>query len=290
MPTRTDTEREGDEVFAVRLLNAPSKVEATGTILSAFLPRLTLADTTVVEGEIARFVVRLIEGPVVGVVSVPWATASGTALAGQDYDVRRDTLRIPAGATTGLIEVPTRTDAEQEGDEVFTVRLFHSDGPLEATGTILDGQPEEPVVADSTELVEVRPHLTIADTTAIEGHPVVFAVVLSAESAQPVTVEWTVAGGTATQNADYALISLIDLLAALEAGLTFEELLVLSTGGVLTIPAGQTGVTFAIRTLQDQQVEGDETLHVMLVNPTQATLAKATATATIHDDDSPPAP
>ncbi len=279
VPTRTDTEREGDEVFAVRLLNAPSKVEATGTILSAFLPRLTLADATVVEGEIARFVVRLIEGPVVGVVSVQWRTTSVTARGNQDYDVRRDTLLIPPGETTGLIEVPTRTDAEQEGDEVFTVRLLHSDGPLEATGTILDDRP-----ADTTGL----PQLTIADTTAVEGHPVVFAVVLSAQSAQPVTVEWTVLGGTATQNADYALVSLFDLLAAFEAGLTFEELLVLSTGGVLTISAGQTRATFSIRTLQDQQVEGDETLHVMLVNPTEATLAKATATATIQDDDSPP--
>ena len=93
------------------------------------------------------------------------------------------------------------------------------------------------------------------------------------------------AGGRYIGAADYVVFALSDLLAADITSLTFEELVRLTTGGTLTLPAGQTRAIISIRTRQDPLAEADETLQVVLSNPTQATLAKAAATGTIRDDD-----
>ena len=91
---------------------------------------LTLADTTVVEGDIAPFVVRLKEA-MDHPVCVEYVTVSGTAKATQDYKGGEDVILIRRRAITDTIKVPTLPDAEAEDDETFMVLLLNYGAAVE---------------------------------------------------------------------------------------------------------------------------------------------------------------
>ena len=78
-------------------------------------------------------------------VTVEFATANGTASAGEDYDATSGTLELAAGETSKTIEVPVHADAEDEGEETLTLSLSNAAGARiedgEATGTIQDHDP-----------------------------------------------------------------------------------------------------------------------------------------------------
>ncbi len=75
-------------------------------------------------------------------VRVKYATADGTALAGEDYTATEGTLTFAAGDTKQTIEVPIVVDEFLEPDEFFTVALSDPEGGYlrdnlqEAVGTI----------------------------------------------------------------------------------------------------------------------------------------------------------
>ena len=78
-------------------------------------------------------------------VTVDYATADGTATAGEDYDAASGTLKLAAGETSRTIEVAVHADTRDEGDETLTLRLSNAAGAEiedgEATGTIHDRDP-----------------------------------------------------------------------------------------------------------------------------------------------------
>ena len=80
-----------------------------------------------------------------GQVSVTWATADGTATAGEDYTRTSGKLRFAAGETEKTIAVPVLDDAIDEGKETFTLRLLKASGAViadgVATGTIENSDP-----------------------------------------------------------------------------------------------------------------------------------------------------
>lgn len=77
-------------------------------------------------------------------VVVDYATADGTAVAGQDYTAASGTLTFAPGQTSQTVVVPILDDAQSEADETFTVTLGNAahatllPGGSEATGTITD--------------------------------------------------------------------------------------------------------------------------------------------------------
>ena len=81
---------------------------------------------------------------------------------------------------------------------------------------------------------------------------------LSAPSAQPVTVQYATANGTATAGSDYQ-----------------------ARTGTLTIPAGQTTGTITVPVIGDRLPEPDETFVVNLSGATNATIADGQAVGTI---------
>ena len=228
-------------------------------------PELSIGDVTVDEGDgTAQFTVTLdlASGET---VTVDYATANGTALAGSDYTAASGTLTFAAGDTSKTIDVLVTDDSLGEGDEDFTVTLSSasnagmSDG--EATGTITDNE---------------IPTLTIADATATEGASVSFTVTLDPESSSDVTVAYATSDGTAT--ADSADPDGADYTAP-------------ASGAELTISAGRTSETISIATGDDTVDEDDETFTLTLSNPSSnAELGvQKTATGTIEDDDTDPA-
>ena len=142
--TRQDTLAERDETFTVVLTSANGATLrddiGTGTILDDDgealppLPRLDIADTTVLEGGTAKFVVRLSARSATP-VTVSYRTMDGAAEAGTDYTAASGTLHFDAGTTTRSLSVETLTDEQVEGDERFTVELSAAVGAIVREGT-----------------------------------------------------------------------------------------------------------------------------------------------------------
>ena len=80
-------------------------------------------------------------------VSVDYATADGTAVAGADYTATSGTLTFAPGETAKTVAVAILDDAIDEGKEKFTLRLSNPQGAYlrnmhrEATGTIRNDDP-----------------------------------------------------------------------------------------------------------------------------------------------------
>ena len=108
------------------------------------------------------------------------------------------------------------------------------------------------------------PTLSIADGEADEDDgSIEFTVTLSQAGGKDIAVSWSTTDGTASGGTDYSAV----------------------TAGSLTIPAGDTTATLTVTVLDDGVVEPDETFTVTLADPVNATLADATATGTINNDD-----
>ena len=115
---------------------------------------------------------------------------------------------------------------------------------------------------------EAPPSVSIDEVSHPEGNtgttPFVFTVSLSAPSAHPITVDYTVGDGTATvADNDY-----IDGV------------------GTLTFVAGDTSETITVAVVGDRTIEPDETFSVGLASAA-ATIADGTGLGTITNDDVP---
>ena len=80
-----------------------------------------------------------------GTVTVDYATADGSAVAGEDYRATSGTLTFAAGETEKTVSVPILDDGHDEGRETFLLRLSNAAGAHiadgEATGTIVNADP-----------------------------------------------------------------------------------------------------------------------------------------------------
>jgi len=130
-----------------------------------------------------------------------------------------------------------------------------------ASGYALDARPATIESIDQYQL-------SIADASVTEGNDggveLVFPVTLSGASDLPVSVAYETRNGSAVAGEDYV-----------------------DTTGTLTIPTGQTSGTIIVPVIGDDVSEPEEALIVVLSGPTNAVIARAEATGTIHDDDPP---
>ena len=78
-------------------------------------------------------------------VTVDYATADGTATAGEDYTSASGTLTFNPGETVKTISIPVLEDDAADGEETLTLTLSNPAGveltDSEAIGTIKDGEP-----------------------------------------------------------------------------------------------------------------------------------------------------
>ena len=124
--------------------NRPLSTPISAAILGP--PGLSVADAEVQEGPSASldFKVTLGRAPS-GAVSVQYATANGSAIAGSDYTATSGTLNFAAGDTEKTVSVPVIDDSHNEGDETLTLTLSNASGAWiadgEATGTIENHDP-----------------------------------------------------------------------------------------------------------------------------------------------------
>ena len=118
--------------------------QGVGTIVDDE-PRISISDVSRKEGNSGTtlfvFTVTLSAASDVP-VTVNFATANGTAKAGEDYDARSGTLTFAPGETSKTITIVVRGDKKNEADETFFVNLSGAIGALildgRGVGTILD--------------------------------------------------------------------------------------------------------------------------------------------------------
>ena len=124
-----------------RLSNSPSATVAGTPEVVETTPSVSIAGGSGTEGDDDEidFTVTLDEAAS-GNVSVDYATADGSADAGDDYTGKSGTLSFSAGETSKTISVSIEDDIQNESDETFTVTLSNPSGAdlgtSSATGTI----------------------------------------------------------------------------------------------------------------------------------------------------------
>ncbi len=224
------------------------------------LPTLTVGDASVVEGNSGTkqmtFTVSLSEAAT-GPVTVNFATANGTATAGEDYVSRSGTITFAAGETQKTISVTVNGDKIAELNDTLALNLSAPTG-----ATIADGVGTGTILTDDV----IVPQIAIADATVKEGdsgtRTLSFIVTLSQATTNTVTVTYGTADGTAKAGQDYT-------------GQT----------GTLSFAPGETSKVINVEVIGETAIENNETLKINLTSPTGATIADRSAIGTIVNDD-----
>ena len=226
-------------------------------------------------------------------VTVAYATANGTALAGSDYVAQNGTLTFAPGQTTATITVTILDDAVYEGPEDFSVVLSSPTNAVildgsgsttikdDGTGTIVDPTPTDPPPAPDDDRPRV---LAISNAVAAEGSPLDFTVTLSNASTTATSITLTLSDGSGSIATDTAQ----QLLVSFDGGTTFTTLSGITSGTAVSIsvPAGVTSFLVRVPTTDDTVFEGPETLTLRAATPTDtgAGTLPVIGTGTLYDD------
>jgi Ca2+-binding RTX toxin-like protein len=263
---------EADETFAVHLTSPVNATIADEHGVVTITdddppPSASITDVSVTEGNVgtvqASFEVEL-SAASGREITLPWATADGTATAGQDYQAASGSLIFAAGQTgPQTITVLVNGDTSDEPDETFFVNLTGSAmvaASDQGIGTITDDDAPPPPGGSAL------PMLTISNAKVKEGNrgtkPMKFRVRLSAPSATPVTVRFKTQKGTAKPKSDFV-------------GRSF----------LLTFAPGQVEIVVVVKIKGDRKKEKLEKFKVLLLNAVGATLLDAEGVGTIRDND-----
>jgi photosystem II stability/assembly factor-like uncharacterized protein len=274
IPLINDTAFEPNETFSISLSNPTGGLElgahaiATVTLTSEDaqpLPgsvALSQPTYTVSEDGGSLLVSVSRSGGTAGAVSVSYATANGTATAGQDYTTTSGTLSWAAGeGGAKTFSIPLINDSLVEGNETLTISLS---GP---TGGLVLGSPASATVTITSDDAQPLVSFTAATIQVQEsvGQAVV-TVIRSGNTAGAVTVAYAAAPGTAT-SADFT-----------------------PTSGVLSFADGETEKTFTVAITNDTADELLESIQLSLSNPTggAALGTHGSALLQILDNDDPP--
>ena len=197
---------------------------------------------------------------------------SGTATNGQDYQTLTNSTVIPDGQRgVNLMLVPIN-DALAEGTETATLTIlpgagYSPDRPAAATFEIADNEVMPITVGFQ------QTSLAIGETPGALGEFREIAVVLSAASTNPVTVNYVSAGGSATgDDVDWAFVDAANGNALIPSG-------------TLTFAPGVLSQNLRIRIKNDGVTEGVETINLGLRAARFAGLTSGRALMTISVAD-----
>ena len=280
VPILNDVNAEGAETFTVSLGTLPTGVamgdtaSATVTIIDDDAPTVsfTTGAVSAAEGDgTVDISVRLSDTPPPGGLTIPVATANGTATAGTDYTTLSTNVTFAAGATgaalTQTLSVPILNDTASENDETFTVSF----GPLPtgvSAGTT--SRVTVTITDDDAPAVSFTADAVLVEENALSGM-VELTLQLNRSPASTVTIPVSTANGTATAGSDYTALS----------------------GATVTFASGATGAglmqTVSVAILNDSRQEDEETFTVSLgaLPPGVVAGTRSSVTVSITDDDMP---
>lgn len=241
-----------------------SAADSTGALGSV---QFSVASIAALEDVGALPVTVLRTGGTSGTLTVEYATANGTAIAGQDYTSTSGTLTFNAGETSKTIQIPIADDGATESSETFTVTLRNTPS-LESLGA-----PSNLVVTiqDKTTV----PTMSISSIPVVEGTTgtttqLAFFVNLSAATGRTVsgnfaTSIFSAAGGVKCNNAE---------------GVDF-----VITNGTFSFQPGTTTVVLPVTICGDTNAEAVEAIRMVLSGAFGATFINNIAFGQIIDDD-----
>lgn len=274
-----DTIFENNEAFTVSLSNPTNGLSlgavTTSTVtvtsddaqplpgsVSFMQPAYTVSETG---GSLVVSVAR--SGGAAGTVSVSYATANGTAIAGQDYTTSNGTLSWADGETGAkTISIPLANDALVESNETFTISLSNPTDGLAlgsaSTATVTVTSEDQPTLPPGV--------LQFAQATYSVGEAggnLIVSVTRTGGTTGVASIEYATANGTAAAGQDYTAVS-----------------------GTLSWADGDSSTkTISVPILNDILGEVLETISLALSSPTGASLGlQGTALLQILDDDDPP--
>ncbi len=220
-------------------------------------PALTIDDVTqtIATSGVTNFVFSVtLTGAVPDQVTVGYATANQTAIAGTDYVAQSGILTFSPGVTTQNITVPVFGSAVFSADKTFLVNLSSPTGGVGVARAQAIGTIHNPNVNG----------LTVSNITVLQPDSgqvnAVFTVILPVASAQQVTVQYATTDGTAHTPTDY-----------------------LATAGTLTFAPGITTQLVTVVVNGNATAHPDQTFLLNLSNPVNAIIATGQATATIEN-------
>ncbi len=240
---------------------------ATGTIKDNDKPTISISDATVTEGAASKIEFKVsLSKPCSEGVSVEFRTKDGTALKGQDYVQKEDSVTFDKGEYGDkIIDIDIKDDELYEGteSEFFNVELFG----LTNTSVKMDKATGKGTINDN----ESKPLISVENIAVEEGDSdkttASFTVSLSTASASEVSVDYATSDVNAKAEKDYTAAT-----------------------GTLKIPAGQKSGIINVDVLGDKVYEDDETFKLILSNSQGADIdaSKGTAICTIKDNDPVP--
>ena len=249
---------ERDETVLLRVTtNTGATATGTGVIVDDDPTPLGIADASAAEG--AGFVdVPVSVTPIDREVSVAYATAPGTATAGEDFTPVSGRVAVAPGQSSAAIRVPIVADDADEADEAFTITLDAPQGDVapvdtQATVTIANDDLRAVSLGDAT--------VTEADAENVIAR---IPVVLSAPTFRTVTVAYGTLDGSARAPLDY-----------------------LGKLGAVTFAPGETAAFIEIAVSGDRVREGREVFGVLTGAITGARAARGSGLVTVLDDDGP---
>ena len=256
---------EPTEVFWIDLNTAVNAVVAqrwTPALIfdndaAAGTPGLVVGNVSVDEtARTANFFVYLTR-PAALSVSVSYATADGTAAAGQDYQATAGLLNFGAGEMVKTVSVPLIDDNLAENDEFFHLVLANPSGATLAagTGSAMIGRNDAPPVG--------QPQVLSRAVAVGEGETLAqFLVYLSAPSTNEVRVNFGIDAGTAAGNTDFRGYS-----------------------GTLVFAPGETLKTVPVPVIDDTAAEPTEIFWLDLNTAVNAVVPQRWTPALIFDND-----
>ena len=112
-------------------------------------------------------------------ITITLGTNDGSA-DGSDYTGGPYTVVIPAGSTSGTVEIPTTEDLADEPNETFTVDVDST------TGGAVGSTANTGMVTITDD--DAAPDVSIGDVTVTEGLTATVTVTLTNPSSEPITV------------------------------------------------------------------------------------------------------
>lgn len=188
-------------------------------------------------------------------LSVQYATADGTALAGVDYLSASGTLLFTNGNGTNTFIVPVINNASVVGDRAFNIRLFNPTGP----GRLVAPSNQTVTIIDAMAGIRFSKSSYSVNKTDGSATINVYRIGLTNEAA---AVNFSATNGTAIDGVHF-----------------------FSTNGTLIFTNGVTNLTFSVQVIDTPNVQPNKTVLLQLLNPSNSVLTAPNAgTLTIKDN------
>ncbi|HEX2834333.1 MAG TPA: IPTL-CTERM sorting domain-containing protein [Thermoanaerobaculia bacterium] len=267
VPILGDLAFETNETFTVTLSNPSfnvtlSDATATGTIQNDDAQsQISVGDVSLNEGNIGTttftFVVSL-DAPAPATVTVDYATGSGVAIAGSDFNATSGTLTFNIGESSKNVDVAVIGDTVFEPNENFIVQLSSPS----ANATLADGVGSGTILND-----DAQSQISIGGAGVAEGDAgtslLTFNVTLDAPATSTVTVNYATSDNTATAGSDYV-----------------------AAAGTVTFNVGDSSKNVDVTINGDTTFEPNETFNITLSSPSaNAVILDGSAVGTIANDE-----